>query len=158
METSFKKSHARTAALNVPNPATGQCQPTPPPETPGQGWVSLCGLTAPFAWVLVHRSFWLGPPRVCSPGLCKFWRLFGGVNGNLLQEGLCHTQVYFYLLEWIKIQKYDNALFARLCGQSNLSWVAGGRVQCPQRLNCQYLSKLDMQLFSGSGNTPYEST
>ena len=117
-----------------------------------------CGLTAPFAWVLVHRSFWLGPPRVCSPGLCKFWRLFGGVNGNLLQEGLCHTQVYFYLLEWIKIQKYDNALFARLCGQSNLSWVAGGRVQCPQRLNCQYLSKLDMQLFSGSGNTPYEST
>ena len=25
--------------------------------------------------------------------LCKFWRLYGGVNGNLLQEGLCHTQV-----------------------------------------------------------------
>ena len=22
---------------------------------------------------------------------CKFWRLCGGVNGNLLQEGLCHT-------------------------------------------------------------------
>ena len=24
---------------------------------------------------------------------CKFWQLYGGVNGNLLQEGLCHTQV-----------------------------------------------------------------
>ena len=28
-----------------------------------------------------------------SPVLCKFWWLYGGVNGNLLQEGLCHTQV-----------------------------------------------------------------
>ena len=27
-----------------------------------------------------------------SPVLCKFWRLYGGVNGDL-QEGLCHTQV-----------------------------------------------------------------
>ena len=30
-----------------------------------------------------------------SPVLCKFWWLYGGVNGNLLQEGLCHTQVCF---------------------------------------------------------------
>jgi len=29
-----------------------------------------------------------------SPVLCKFWWLYDGVNGNLLQEGLCHTQVY----------------------------------------------------------------
>ena len=28
------------------------------------------------------------------PVLCKFWQLCGGVNGDLLQEGLCHTQVY----------------------------------------------------------------
>ena len=28
-----------------------------------------------------------------SPVLCKFWQLYGGVNGDLLQEGLCHTQV-----------------------------------------------------------------
>ena len=25
--------------------------------------------------------------------LCKLWQLYGGVNGNLLQDGLCHTQV-----------------------------------------------------------------
>ena len=35
------------------------------------------------------------PPRVYFPVLCKFWHLYGGVNGNLLQEGLCHTQVCF---------------------------------------------------------------
>ena len=28
-----------------------------------------------------------------SPVLYKFWWLYGGVNGDLLQEGLCHTQV-----------------------------------------------------------------
>ena len=27
------------------------------------------------------------------PHLCKFWQLYGGVNDELLQEGLCHTQV-----------------------------------------------------------------
>ena len=51
-----------------------------------------------------HCSFLLGPGAhklfcVCalqeSVSLvpCKFWGFFGGVNGDLLQEGLCHTQV-----------------------------------------------------------------
>ena len=53
-----------------------------------------CGATASFSWVLVHTGFCLCPTRVCFPVLCKFWRLYGGVNGDLLQEGLCHTQVY----------------------------------------------------------------
>ena len=44
--------------------------------------------------VLVHTRFCLCPPRVCFQVLCKFWQLYGGVNGDLLQEGLCHTQVY----------------------------------------------------------------
>ena len=51
-----------------------------------------CGVTDPFSWVLVHTKFCLCPPRVCFPSPCKFWRLFGGVNGDLLQEGLRHTQ------------------------------------------------------------------
>ena len=53
-----------------------------------------CGVTAPFCWVLIHTRFCLCPPRVCFQVLCKFWQLYGGVNGDLLQEGLCHTQVY----------------------------------------------------------------
>ena len=36
--------------------------------------------------------FCLCPSRVYFPVLCKFWQLCGGVNGDLLQEGLCHTQ------------------------------------------------------------------
>ena len=63
-------------------------------DTNEQVWVSLlCG----------HCSFLLGPGAqgfVCalqesvSPVLCKLWWLYGGVNGNLLQGGLCQTQVY----------------------------------------------------------------
>ena len=41
----------------------------------------------------MHTSFCLCPPRVYFPVLCKFWQLYDGVTGDLLQEGLCHTQV-----------------------------------------------------------------
>ena len=37
--------------------------------------------------------FCLCLPRVCSLVLYKFSWLYGGVHGDLLQEGLCHTQV-----------------------------------------------------------------
>ena len=50
-------------------------------------------VTDPFSWVLVCTRFCLCPPRVNFLVLCKFWQLYGGVNGDLLQEGLCHTQV-----------------------------------------------------------------
>ena len=50
------------------------------------------GVTDPFSWVLVCTRFCLCPPIV-SPVLCKFWQLYGGVNGDLLQEGLFPTQV-----------------------------------------------------------------
>ena len=49
-----------------------------------------CGLTVPFSWVLVHKVLWC-PRRVYFPVLCGFWQLYGGVNGDLLQEDLCHT-------------------------------------------------------------------
>ena len=99
MVTSFKRSHACTATLTAPNPAAGPHQPTPPLETPGHYWASL----SQSLWG--HCSFLLGPDAlwvqgsVCalqesiSPVLCKFWQLHGGINGNLLQEGLCRTQV-----------------------------------------------------------------
>ena len=52
-----------------------------------------CGVTAPFSWVLMHTGFCLCPPESVSTVLYKFWRLCGGVNGDLLQKGLCYTQV-----------------------------------------------------------------
>ena len=41
METSFKRSHARTATLSAPNPAPGHHHPTLPLETPGHSQASL---------------------------------------------------------------------------------------------------------------------
>ena len=97
MVTSFKRSHACTATLRAPNPAAGH-QPTH--TSTGDSWTFTgksasvsCGVTAPFSWVLLHTRFCLCPPRVCVPVLCKFWQVYDGVNADLLQEGLCHTQV-----------------------------------------------------------------
>ena len=78
------------------------CSRSPPTHaTTGDSWTLTgksgsvsCEVTAPFSWVLLHTRFCLCPPRVCSPVLCTFRQLYGGVNGGLLQEGLCHTQVY----------------------------------------------------------------
>ena len=97
MATSFRRSHARTAALNAPNPVAGHHQPTPPPETPGHSQASLGQslvgslLLSPGSWCT--QGFVCAIEESVSPVLCKFWQLYGGVDGNLLQEGLCHTQV-----------------------------------------------------------------
>ena len=98
MVTSFKRSHACTATLSAPNPAAGHCQPMPPLETPGHSWASLGQSLV--GSLLLSPGSWCAQGSVCalqesvSPVLCKFWWLYGGVNGDLLQEGLCHTQVY----------------------------------------------------------------
>ena len=88
---SFKWSLVLTAALNAPTlqqatADTRLCWRLL--DTHGQVWVSLL-------WG--HCSFLLGPGAhsfVCalqesvSSVLCKFWRLYGGVNGNHLPRGL----------------------------------------------------------------------
>ena len=74
---SFKKSHARTAALNVPNPAAGHRQPTPPPETPGHPQArlgqSLVGslLLSPVSWCT--EGFICALQESVSPVLRKFY-------------------------------------------------------------------------------------
>ena len=40
-----------------------------------------------------HTKLCLCPPRVYFPVLHKLWLLYGGVNGDLLREGLCHIHV-----------------------------------------------------------------
>ena len=99
MVTSFKMSYAHTAALSTPDPASGHCWPTSPPETPGHPQESLGQSLV--GSLLLSPGSWCAQAFVCalyesvSPALCKFWLLSGGVNGNLLQKGLCHTQIYF---------------------------------------------------------------
>ena len=82
MVTFFKRSQA-------PRPAAGRRRPTPLLETPGHSQASLGQspvgslLLSPGSWC---TRFCLCLPRVCFPVLWKFWRLYGGVDGDLLQE------------------------------------------------------------------------
>ena len=100
MVTSFKNSLARTTTPSAPNPAAGHCRLLPTHACAGDSWTLpdksgsvSCGVSARFSWLLMHTSFCLCPPGVYFPVLCKFWQLYSGVNGDLLQKGLCHTQV-----------------------------------------------------------------
>ena len=97
MVTSFKRSHAHTATLSAPNPVAGHRQPMPPLVTPRYSQVSL-GLFL-VGSLLLSPGSWCIQGSVCAlpesvfPVPYKFWQFCGGVNGDLLQEGLCHTQV-----------------------------------------------------------------
>ena len=71
---------------------TDQCLHWRVLDTPRLVWSVSCGVTAPFSWVLYTQGS-VCVLRVYFLVLCKFWQLYGGVNGDLLQEDLCHTQV-----------------------------------------------------------------
>ena len=98
MAHSFKRPHACSAKLSAPNPAAGHRRPKPPSETPGYSQASLSQslvgslLLSPGSWCA--QNFVCALQEPVSLVLCKFWQLYGRVNGDLLQEGLCHTQVY----------------------------------------------------------------
>ena len=94
MVTSFKRSHA--ALLHSVPPTLQQATADPRLrqrllDTHRQVWVSL--LWGHFSFLIdpgVHKVLSV-PSKSLFPVLCKFWQLYGGVNGGLLQEGLCHT-------------------------------------------------------------------
>ena len=95
MVTSFQRSRARTATLRAPTLQQAAADPHLPGDSwtlPGESGSVSRGVPAPFSWVLVHKVC-LCPPRVRFPVLGKFSWLYGGVNGDLLQEDLSHTQV-----------------------------------------------------------------
>ena len=99
----LQKVHGGTAALSAPDPAAGHCQPTPlqTHASTGDSW-TLTGKSGSVSLgsLLLSPGSWCAQAFVCalqesvSPVLCKFWWLYGGVNSNLPQEDLCHTQVY----------------------------------------------------------------
>ena len=97
MATSFERPSARTAPHSAPDPAAGHCQSMPQLEPPGHSWASLGQFLV--GSLLPSPGSWWAQGFVCallesvSSVLCKFWQLYGGVNGDLRQEGLCHTQV-----------------------------------------------------------------
>ena len=89
--------HTRLHLPSAPDPAAGHSRPRPLPETPGHSWASLGQLLV--GSLLLSPGSWCTQAFVCalqecvSPVLCKSWWLHGGVNGDLLQEGLCRTEV-----------------------------------------------------------------
>ena len=94
---SFKRPHAGTATVSAPNPAAGHCRLTPLPETLGHSQASmgqsLLGSLLLSSGSRCAQGFVCVLQESVSPVLCKFWQLYGGTNGDLLQEGLCHTYV-----------------------------------------------------------------
>ena len=74
-------------------------QATTGPASTGDSWTLTASLGQSLvgSLLLSPKSWCIGSvcalPESVSPVLCKFWQLYGGVNGDLLQEGLCHPQV-----------------------------------------------------------------
>ena len=75
-------------------------RPPPTHASTGHSWTLMgksglvyFGVTALFPWFLVHPNFCLYRPRVCFPSSVWVLAALWWVNGDLLQEGLCHTQV-----------------------------------------------------------------
>ena len=98
MAISFKRSYACNVGLSAPSPSASHCQSTPLLETPGHSRASLGQSLV--GSLLLSPGSWCTQGSVCalqasiSPVLCKFWQLCCGVNGNLLQEGLCSSVLH----------------------------------------------------------------
>ena len=100
----FKRSHACTATLSAPNLAAGHLRSMPPLYTPGHSRACLDqSLMGFFSGSWCTHGFVCALQESVSPVLCKFWWLCGAVNGDLLQEGLCHTQVGLLHLECLPL-------------------------------------------------------
>ena len=111
-------------------------------DTHRQVWASLPWGHCSFLLGPGAHRFCLCPPRVCFPILCKFWWLCGGVNGNFLQEGLCHTQVCSTqspcpcgrpLLTRTSAGDTQTQVCLSLCGVSG-SWHAEGLFESSERV------------------------
>ena len=91
----LQKVPCKQCLTQGPNPAAGHRQPMPLPETPGPSWACLgqCLVGSLLFSPGSTQGFVCALQESVSPVLCKFLQLYDGVNGDLLQEGLCHTQV-----------------------------------------------------------------
>ena len=97
-------------------------------------------LLSPGSWCT--HSFVCALQESVSPVLCKLWWLYGGVNGDLLQEGLCHTQVCCTqnpypcgspLLTHTSSGDTQTQFCLSLCGISG-SWCSQGSFEPSERL------------------------
>ena len=90
----LQKVQCMHCPLSAPDPAAGHHRPTPPPATPGHSRASLGQslvgslLLSPGSWSTQNSVCFLQESISQSCVSSGSW-----VNGDLLQESLCHTQV-----------------------------------------------------------------
>ena len=83
----------RTVVVSAPDPIAGHCRSTPPLETPTHRLIWLNLLWGPCSFILgpgAHKVLF-GSSKSLFPQSCVSSGSW--VNGDLLQESLCHTQV-----------------------------------------------------------------
>ena len=75
-------------------------RPPPTHTSARDSWTLMASLGQSLVGsLLLSLGSWCTQGFVCAlqesvfPVLCKFWWFYNGVNGNLLQGGLCHTQI-----------------------------------------------------------------
>ena len=113
-------------------------RPPPTHASTGDSWTltGKSGQSLMGSLLLSSEAFACALQEPVPPGLCKFWRLYGGVNGNLLQEGLCQTQVCCTqspcpsgrpLLTCTSTGDTQTQFWLSLCGVSE-SWYTQGSV------------------------------
>ena len=127
-------------------PAAGHHQPMPLLQTPGHSRASLDQslvgslFLSPGSWYI--QSFVCVLQESVFSVLCEFWQFYGGVNGDLLQEGLCHTQVNFtqspspcssLLLTRTSVEDTQTQFWLNLCVVSG-SWCAQGLFEPSEHL------------------------
>ena len=142
----LQKVPCRHCCTQCPRPCS---RPLPTHTSVGDFWTLLCksgsiscGVTAPFSWVLVSTRFCLCPPRISFPSPVQVRMSLWWVNGNLLQEVLCRTQVYCTqcpcldsspLLTYTSSGDTQTQFCLSLCGVSG-SWCTQGMSESSEHL------------------------
>ena len=136
----------RTAAVSAPGHTASHWISMTSPEISKHSQASMAQSLV--GLLLLSLGSWSTQGFVCSlqesvfPVLCKFWRLYGGVNGDLLQECLCHTQVCCtqspclcgrLLLTHTSTGNAQTQFWLSVCGISG-SWCAQGLFEPSGRL------------------------
>ena len=102
MVTSFKRSHACTVILSIPNPAAGHHRPTPLLETPEHCWASLGQSLV--GSLLLSPEFWCIQGSVCAlqESISQSCVSSGGSMAELKAKEL-QKNIYFCFIDYAKV-------------------------------------------------------
>ena len=139
MVTSFKRSHAHTATLSVPDPAAGHCWPTPPLETPRHPQAS------PGQSPMGSRLF--SPGSWCTRFYCA---LQESISQSCVRSGISMVGLMAISSKKAYSIPKSAAPRARPCGRPPLTQTSAGDAQTPFCLS-PCVNKLCLSPLSISG-------